>query len=132
MDESDSESDRDHVEDAEKYYDSGLLYRASGDFHRSIFELSKALAIFSSASTRSRAQAQIHLSDQWDLESANVLMSMGLAHQLLGETSQVITCYRTAFDIRSKILGFEVSCQYSWQIVGRLLKHDHKSSYTSR
>ena len=102
--EDDSDSDHDSIDVAERCFEEGLSFRRSGDYRRSIFELSKALAIFSDASRRSRALSQFYLSDQWELEVASVLMSMGLAHSLLGECQHGVTCYRNALSIRTRIL----------------------------
>ena len=105
----DSDSDHDTIDIAERCFDEGLSFRQGGDYRRSIFSFSKALAIFTDASRRSRALSQFHLSDQWELDVANVLMSMGLAHALLGETQHGATCYRNALETRTRILGDEVS-----------------------
>lgn len=113
--EDDSDSDHDgDIEAAERFYDAGISYRISGDYRRSIFELSKSLSMFSAAARRSRALAQFLLADQNDLESANVLMSMGLAHVLLNESQLGIACYGAALDARNRILGPEVSLVNAW------------------
>jgi len=102
----DSDSEGDDIEVAERSYDSGLALRAQGDHRRSVFELSKALALFTSGSERAMRLSEYHRARQLELESANVLMSLLASPTSIWVkncTAQSVTKRRSKFDPRSSV-----------------------------